>query len=127
MKEVGTLLIVLGLFFAFFAFRMDTSVSTGSYGTDKVINLGLLNEKQNFIIGSVAICIIGSIFLVGGTIEQKLNFLRPVTPNEGVNNTVLNSNKTDDKYLTPRQKELQAKYERSEISLEDYKKEWDKI
>ena len=37
------------------------------------------------------------------------------------------SDKSEDKYLSTAQKELKGKYERSEITLEEYQKEWNKL
>ncbi|MFL5739904.1 MAG: hypothetical protein ACJ75B_06780 [Flavisolibacter sp.] len=128
MKETGIFLICIAAIVGYFAFNMDTSVSVGGYssniGSDKVVNLGRLNDQQNlFIVGS-ALGIMGCVLLVGGVLGSKL--IKPELVTSG-NNQKLTSDKSDDSLLTPKQKELKAKYERSEISLEDYTKEWNKL
>jgi hypothetical protein len=127
MKKIGGLLIVLGVLFAFFALAMDTTVSTNTFGIDKVNNLGKMNQQQNFVMGALTLCIMGSILFVGGTLEEKLDIAKTGSRYEIGNPQKLTSDKSDDIHLTPAHKELKSKYERSEISLEEYSREWNKL
>ena len=61
---LGSLLLVGGLVFLFYVLSQDTSVAT-EYG-GRVQNLGLMNEKQNLIIVSAAVSVLGAILLVAG-------------------------------------------------------------
>ncbi len=68
MKELGTILIVAGIVIAVYAlFFMDTSVAVNypmgnSYGfPEKVNNLGLMADKQNYLTGSGIAIIVGLI------------------------------------------------------------------
>lgn len=87
MKNFGVLLIIVGLIFAFFAFSMDTSVEVGgevigegeysiTVPVQRVNNLGLMNEKQNYIMGSGLMILIGVLLFIFAKkehIEEKKN------------------------------------------------------
>jgi hypothetical protein len=60
-KGLGAIVMIMGLLGLIFAFSMDTSVSTG-YGS--VNNLGLMNEKQNYIIVSIGAIFLGFFMVV---------------------------------------------------------------
>lgn len=62
MKEVGIVLIAIGALPGYVTLSSDTSVSvkdyspTNSYGVQRVNNLGKMNEQQNLVICSCALC-----------------------------------------------------------------------
>jgi hypothetical protein len=133
MKDLGLIVIAIGLVLGYYAFDMDISVkvsnqTTNLLGTERVSNLSKMNEQQNLVIASAALCIMGTILFSVGMLERKL-FPDPINPNVSSNagNMTATPEKSDDSNLTPSQKELKAKYERSEISLEEYTKEWNKL
>lgn len=61
MKGLGTLILFAGVAGLLFALNMDTSVSTG-FGS--VNNLGLMNDKQNYIIVSALAIIVGLLMII---------------------------------------------------------------
>lgn len=63
MKKIGIVVFVFGLICLFAALSMDTSVS--AFG-GRVNNLGLMNDKQNYLLVSVAVTIMGVIVWVFG-------------------------------------------------------------
>ena len=85
MKECGIALLILGGLLAVYAFMMEVGVSTGEEPRtnlfekvekpEKVANLSLMNQQQNLVFGAVGLCIMGSIFLVGGVIEKRLGMM----------------------------------------------------
>jgi hypothetical protein len=131
MKEVGIFLICIAAIMGYFAFDMDTSVSAGSYSSsiasDRVVNLGKMNNQQNYLITSSALGIMGCILLVGGVIEKQLTKLQISSPVTTESNQKFVTDKSNDFSLSPEQKELKAKYGRSEISFEEYIEEWNKL
>lgn len=77
MKTFGGIIIVIGLLWAILAFTMDTSVEVGgeTIGSgdftmvipkSRVNNFGLMNDKQNYIMGSGITLLIGVILLIIG-------------------------------------------------------------
>ncbi|WOS07379.1 hypothetical protein R5O27_09330 [Proteus mirabilis] len=48
MKGFGRILLIVGIIAAFASFNMDVSVPTG-YGS-RVNNIGLMSDKQNYIL-----------------------------------------------------------------------------
>lgn len=62
MKATGIVLLVIGAIALFIAFIMDTTVATG-LGSERVHNIGLMNDRQNIIIVSGVLAVIGAIFL----------------------------------------------------------------
>jgi len=78
MKNWGNLLLVFGILLGLFALSVDTSVSVdypdgNPLGLpERVNNLGLMNEKQNYLIFSGILALIGIILIVsGGKTEPK--------------------------------------------------------
>ncbi|MCX7246105.1 MAG: hypothetical protein NTX31_00270 [Burkholderiales bacterium] len=63
MKKIGIVVFVFGLICLFAALSMDTSVS--AFG-GRVNNLGLMNDKQNYLLVSVAVTIMGVVVWVFG-------------------------------------------------------------
>lgn len=61
MKATGIVLLVLGALAFFVGFNMDTSVAT--LGDRRVHNIGLMNDRQNFIIFAAVLAVIGAIFV----------------------------------------------------------------
>jgi hypothetical protein len=88
MRKLSIFLIWAGIFWIVYAFNMDTSVITGgeTYGSGefavqvpimRVNNLGLMNEKQNNLIISSLILIIGIVlFLVAQKNQKQDNNLK---------------------------------------------------
>lgn len=65
MKKIGFFVLVIGLVGLIATLGMDTTVAS-SHGYDRIHNIGLMNEKQNFLLVSVAIAIAGVVVLVFG-------------------------------------------------------------
>ncbi len=61
MRNLGITLLILGSVGALVALNLDTSVSTG-FG--QVNNIGLMNDRQNYLIASCFIALIGVILFV---------------------------------------------------------------
>jgi len=97
MKITGIVLLVIGLIWGIMAFNIDTSVEVGgkTFGAGeysihvpktRVNNIGLINEKQNHIIGAGLTLIIGVIFFIVGILreekieEKKIKPLKKDTP-----------------------------------------------
>jgi hypothetical protein len=61
----GALLLLAGIVGLGLSLNMDTSVSTGLDGQlSRVNNLGLMNDKHNYILVSMAVAIIGVLLLI---------------------------------------------------------------
>ncbi len=80
MKNFGILLLIIGGIWAFIAFNMDTTVTTGggTYGGIEiprmtVNNIGLMDERRNHLIISGLIIIVGIILFVFGIRGQTDN------------------------------------------------------
>ncbi len=82
MKPLGLLLVVLGLVGGAFAFQMDTSVKTGgetigsgSYSITipekRVNNLGLMDDRRNYLYASGLSILIGVLLFGFGSIQQS--------------------------------------------------------
>lgn len=72
MKEFGWLLLIGGIAFGIYALNMDTSVAVDYNGYDfglpeRVNNLGLMNDRQNYLIVSATASVIGLILIYMGT------------------------------------------------------------
>ncbi|MDO8787691.1 MAG: DUF2905 family protein [Sulfuritalea sp.] len=65
MKKIGFFVLVIGLAGLIVTLGMDTTVAS-SRSYDRIHNIGLMNEKQNFLLVSVAIAIAGVVTLVFG-------------------------------------------------------------
>ncbi|WP_226890355.1 zinc ribbon domain-containing protein [Providencia alcalifaciens] len=65
MKGFGWILLVVGIIAAFAAFNMDVSVST-SYG-NRVNNIGLMAQRQNFVLISCFIMLCGLLMVIFGS------------------------------------------------------------
>ena len=63
MKISGILLVILGIILGIMAATMDVSVE-GSYKTERIINLGLMNDRSNLSIGA-GVTFISGILLIG--------------------------------------------------------------
>ena len=69
MKKLGIAFLAVGLIGLFATLAMDTTVS--SHG-DRIHNLGLMSQKQNFLLVFAAISIVGAIFwAVGGNRKSE--------------------------------------------------------
>lgn len=84
MKQIGTVLIVIGVIIIMFAFYSDTTVSVEKTHFDKqygisyslperVNNIGLMNEKQNKIILGGIILLSGLILFVSSGFNKNVN------------------------------------------------------
>ena len=74
MKAIGIVLLVLGALAFLIGFNMDTSVAT-TLGDRRVHNIGLMNDRQNFIIFASVLAVIGAIFVgrSGSNKQPKIN------------------------------------------------------
>ena len=68
MKSLGMIALAIGIVGLLASLNMDTSVATGLGG--RVINIGLLNDKQNLLVVFAVVSVIGALFLVFGGKEQ---------------------------------------------------------
>ena len=127
MSNFGIFLFLEGIALVMYALSSSTSVSSGtdSIGTDRIVNLGLMNDQQNLVICGSALAIIGSIFIVGGTIDNKLVSSQSAIIANGTPARPIHD--VEESKLTAEQRDLKAKYERSEISLEEYREAWNKL
>lgn len=82
MKKIGILILVIGLIGLIATLGMDTSVAS-SYGK-RVHNIGLMNEKQNFLLVSIAMAIIGAILFAveNRNAKSPISQIRPGTMDE---------------------------------------------
>ena len=64
MKRVGLVILAIALLGLIGSLGMDTSVTSGS---SRVHNIGLMSQQQNFLLTSVALGIIGAIFVAVGS------------------------------------------------------------
>lgn len=71
----GMIVFILGAIGLFVALNMDTSVEISSsyFGVRRVNNIGLMNEKQNYVIASCASMLIGVISSTAGLFLKKKN------------------------------------------------------
>ena len=49
MRDLGLILLIGGIVGLLMALGMDTSVSTGMYGSGRVNNIGLMNDQSNYL------------------------------------------------------------------------------
>lgn len=77
MRQVGVLLLIVGLIGMLYAANMDTSVRMGDVDMPtalrayvpaemRVHNLGLMQQKQNYLIGGGVVAVVGAILLAAG-------------------------------------------------------------
>jgi hypothetical protein len=81
MKEFGAILLVLGLSgIYFFQYEFDTSITIepGRFNysqpynpKEKDGNIGLLQDKRNYTLGSVGVTTIGAVLLITGLLRKK--------------------------------------------------------
>ena len=69
MRTFGIIILIVGIILGIYALSMDTSVqvnySGNSFGLpDRVNNLGLMNDRQNYLIVAGVLSIIGTIILI---------------------------------------------------------------
>lgn len=69
----GGLICGLGVVLLVLSFSMDTSIST-AYG--RINNIGLMNDKQNYVMGSIAVLLIGALMLFLPTDSQGTEALK---------------------------------------------------
>ena len=76
-KSIGQIIsIISSLLLIYFLFFFDTSVSAGS--GYRVNNLGLMQDKQNFIIFSSVVLLIGVFLYLKDYSNKNINFVEPV-------------------------------------------------
>src|SRR6476619_5935030 len=78
---IGWLVLVLGIIGIVFALNMDTSVDASDpFGgsTGRVNNIGLMNDKQNYLIASSVAAVLGGILLV--TAKKSVSVVQSDTP-----------------------------------------------
>ena len=67
-KRIGNICFITGIIFCACSLSMDTSVSVDILGTDvRVNNIGLMQEKQNYLIFSCLMIIAGLLISLFGT------------------------------------------------------------
>lgn len=83
MKQLGLVLVALGLFGAVFAFSMDTTIETGgdtigsggfsiTLPKSRVHNLGLIEQRRIFLYTSGLVILVGVILFGFGSIQNNL-------------------------------------------------------
>jgi hypothetical protein len=71
MKPAGAILCAVGLLAAFyFVFVFDASVPTDA--GSRVFNIGLIADRQNGLMFSLGLAVIGAILLVGGSVREPV-------------------------------------------------------
>jgi flagellar basal body-associated protein FliL len=65
MKKIGIIVLIIGLVGLALALGMDTSVATG-HNYDRVHNIGLMSDKQNYLFVSIALAVVGVVLLALG-------------------------------------------------------------
>ncbi|WP_265497942.1 zinc ribbon domain-containing protein, partial [Providencia rustigianii] len=70
MKALGIALLIIGSIAAIASFSMEISVATG-YG-NRVNNIGLMSDRQNFILISCFIILCGLLVVIFGKSSQEL-------------------------------------------------------
>lgn len=66
MRELGSILAVVGGVFAVWALNMDVSVPSGPYGFGRVNNMGLMADRQNYLMLSIGAIIAGVVLYALG-------------------------------------------------------------
>lgn len=66
MRSFGVWLAVFGGVFALLAINMDVTVPTGPYGFDRVNNMGLMADRQNYLMLSIGAVVVGVLLFVFG-------------------------------------------------------------
>lgn len=96
MKGYGILILICGIIALCIALCMDTSVSSSGYSYSKVENIGLLNQKSNWVVVSCFTCLIGCIFIAFGSKDEDTALLRRIILKleEQVDETKKQSNKS---------------------------------
>ncbi len=80
---MGFVVLGIGLFGLLFTLAMDTSVATGDLGM-RVINIGLMNDKQNLLIFFAVVCIVGALFAaIGWNHTPGQDAIEPARNNDG--------------------------------------------
>lgn len=69
MKNAGLLIVVISILLLILALFMDTSVQTAS--GDRVNNMGLMNDQQNYITISCAVGLSGLILFLFGILNNS--------------------------------------------------------
>ena len=63
MRTFGIILLIIGIIIGIYTLSMDTSVQvSGSF--ERVNNIGLMNEKQNFLIVACLLSIVGVLIII---------------------------------------------------------------
>ena len=78
MKPFGIIILIIGIIIGIYALSMDTSVKVNyggnSYGMpERVNNLGLMNKKQNLLIVSGLMSLIGIIMIITANRKTETN------------------------------------------------------
>lgn len=74
MGRMGRMMLIGGLILLVIVFNFDTTV--GLEGGGRVNNIGLMSEKQNYLIVSIAIVFVGIVLLLLGRAEAKKSLLQ---------------------------------------------------
>ncbi|MFU8925903.1 hypothetical protein [Acinetobacter puyangensis] len=98
MKFVGLLVVIIGIILIGFSITMNTSVPT-DYG-DRINNIGLMADRQNYIIVSCLIFITGFITAIVGIIRSDQKAPSKVTCNHCGEIVYIQSTKpSEEKYI----------------------------
>jgi len=82
MKSLGGLMLVIGIILGIYALNMDTTVDSPLFGGNfRVNNLGLMNEKTNYLIFSGILSLVGVLLLAmpgKKEFENEVKYVAPV-------------------------------------------------
>ena len=82
MKKIGISVLIIGLVGLVLALGIDTSVATG-HGDNRVHNIGLMSEKQNYLFVAIALAVVGVVLLALGIKNgTPLSFWNPTDANK---------------------------------------------
>jgi hypothetical protein len=88
MKNLGIILLIIGIGLAVYALSMDTSVQVdypmgNDYGLpERVNNIGLMNDKQNYLIFGGLLTVVGIFMAVSGGKSEKANAITTTDDNK---------------------------------------------
>ena len=87
MRFFGIICAFLGGIFALIALNMDVTVPTGVFGLDRVNNMGLMADRQNYLMLYIGAAIVGVLLIIfGGNKEPSTPLAAAVTsvPDSGM-------------------------------------------
>ncbi len=69
MKRNGIIIFVIGVVAVCLSINYDATVPAND--GDRTYNIGLLNQKSNFVLLSCFVCLVGSVLYASGILENK--------------------------------------------------------